>query len=148
MARTGRPIGRPTKLTGEDMLIIGRMLQRGMGSARIAKVLSTPERPVSVRTVATWLARAKMPAEHAHMALAAGRLDAIDAWHTAMKRGARDGRHAPAKDWLIATGTIDATAQDRITIVLGAGHTQSLPALPQRPALPDIVLTPQLPERV
>lgn len=145
MARTGRPLGRPTKLTGEDMLILTRMHQRGMGSTKIAKVLSTPERPVSVRTVALWLARAKAPTEAMQMAMAAGRMDMIDNWQLAAKRGARDGRHAPAKDWLIATGTIDAQHSDRVVVLINSPQTHTLAA--SRPSLPDIVI-PQRPERV
>lgn len=119
------------------MLLISRMHRSGRKIAEIARVISTPERRISPETVGQWLRRAKQPQEDFHTTLASLRLQAVESWDLAMKRGARDGRHAPAKDLLIATGTIAPQAVDRVTILLGSGDANilNLPALPTRPTI-------------
>ena len=141
--------GPPAKLTAEDMLIVTRLSSQGKSLRAIARILTTPERSVSFETVGAWLRRAKQPVEELHMALAAMRLGAVESWDLAIKRGARDGRHAPAKDLLIATGTIRPDATDRLIVVIGNGvpDAATLPALPVRtvPALPVRVEPPEEP---
>ena len=134
--------GRPSKLTGEEMVVITRMSARGMSCRTIARLLTRADRSVTAQTIATWLRRAKQPAEELHAALGALRMDAVEAWGLAMRRGARDGRHAPAKDLLIATRVIEAAPDaGRVTIVIGGGvggHVTIGPALPPIP--PDILI--------
>lgn len=126
--------GTRPRLSGEDMVLIARLHRTGRKIAEIARIISTPDRVVSPQTVGQWLRRAKQPQEDLHMTLASLRLGAVDAWDLAMKRGARDGRHAPAKDLLIATGTIRPDAAPSLVLVIGSGSPDpaSLPALPTR----------------
>jgi hypothetical protein len=134
MAHEQKRPGRPPRLTAEDMLIVSRLSSQGKSLRAIARLISTPERKVCIETIGAWLRRAKQPVEELHMALAAMRLGAVDAWDLAIQRGARDGRHAPAKDLLIATGTIRPDATDRLVVVIGNGvaDAATLPALPPR----------------
>lgn len=67
------------------------------------------------------------------MSLASLRMDAVESWGTAMRRGARDGRHAPAKDLLAATGVIAKDSADRVVVILGTGDHRA-PAMPAMPA--------------
>ena len=129
----GATPGRPPKLTGEDLLIIARLHGKGLKSRTIARLLSTPARAISHQTVVRYLQRAQTPSEAIKVALASLRGDAVESWQTAMRRGARDGKHAPAKDLLIATGDIKHdTPTDRLVIIVGDGQTivGSLPTLP------------------
>lgn len=143
-AKDGRP-GRPGKLTGEEMLVIARMSNRGMSSYKIARCLTTPERKISAAVVAAWLRRARTPPEELHMSLAALRIGAVESWDLAMRRGARDGRHAPAKDLLIATKTIEASPDaGRVIVVIGTGAAGA-PTLPAMPADLLAVARPLLP---
>lgn len=89
------------------------------------------------------------------MALASLRAVAVEGWGQAITRGARDGRHAPAKDLLVAAGTIERDAPtERLVILVGDGKTavgtlprpdgpiveaaarEQLPALSEGPQLP------------
>lgn len=54
----------------------------------------------------------------------ANTLDALEAWRTAMRMGALDGKHAPAKDWLLHSKALDPVAESaspslKVAIVLG-----------------------------
>jgi hypothetical protein len=67
--------------------------------------------------------------------LSAFRRDAVESWHRAMQTGAKYGRHAPAKDWLVATGTITSQEPaDRLTIWVGDGTSPPPFRLPEVPA--------------
>lgn len=158
-ARRPRPVthrtraGREPRLSGEEMLLVARLSRQGRSAAAISRLLTTEQRPISPQTIAEWLRRARQPAEDLHMALASLRLDAVESWSLAMKRGARDGRHAPAKDLLVATGTVDRDQGHGLTIVIGQGlevHPQ-LPARGPRQVLDAELVAapapPQLPPR-
>ena len=139
--RSGPRTGPRPKMTGDEMLLISRLHRSGRKIAEIARLLTTPERTLSAETVGQWLRRAKQPQEDLHIALASLRSDAVESWGLAMRRGARDGRHAPAKDLLTATGTIRADATDRLVIVIGSGAASepaTLTPLPHR--TPDILI--------
>ena len=127
--------GTRPRVTGEDMLLMSRLHKQGRKITEIARLISTPEKVISPETVGQWLRRARQPQEDLHMLVAEGRVEALESWRLAMKRGARDGRHAPAKDWLIAAGTVSAQPTDRLIVVIGTGQadTASLPTLPARP---------------
>lgn len=145
--------GRPSKLTAEEMIVIARLTAAGRSARSIARLLTTPERSISGVAVAQWQRRAKQPAEEIRMALAAHRMDAVEDWVKASSRGARDGRHAPAKDLLTATGAIAPDARERLIIIVGNGAADlgTLPMLPERPILdvtPSTPSLPALPERI
>lgn len=141
--------GKPPILTGEEMLLVARLAAQGRSATAIARILTRPSytdpvtgdvlpaRTIAPDVVARWLRRARQPAEDVHMALASLRVQAVEHWGTAMSRGARDGRHAPAKDLLVATGVIADRAADRVVILIGTGHADvsSLPTLPARPVI-------------
>ena len=132
----GKPRGvRPTKLTGDDLILITRLARAGRSTRGIAKALSTPERSISHGTIVKFLREARTPNEDVKMAIAALRMDAVEAWETAMHRGARDGRHAPAKDLLIASGTISSDHRSGVVIVIGNG-VASVDTLPRLPIIP------------
>lgn len=128
-----RPGSRP-RLTGEDMALIHRLHSSGRKLTEIARIVSTPDRVISPETVGQWIRRAKQPHEALHMALAAGRFERLEEWALASKRGARDGRHAPAKDWLIASGTIRNDQSPALVVLIGSGtvDADTLPSLPRR----------------
>jgi hypothetical protein len=121
------------------MVLIARLDRAGMKSRTIARIVSKgrpDDKRVSHVTVTRWLQRAKAPSEDIQMALAGLRHTAVESWHTAMVKGSRYGKHAPAKDLLVATGDIDKDiATDRLVILVGDGRT-SIGTLPQ----PDSVI--------
>ncbi len=60
-------------------------------------------------------------------------LDAIDLWHAAMINGAINGKHAPAKDWLLHAKVLDPVQSDsgsgaKVAVIIGApGQPVTLP---------------------
>jgi hypothetical protein len=130
-----RRSGPRPRLTGEDMSLILRLRHRGCKLREIARLVSTEDRIVSEETVGQFIRRTLQPNEELQIAMAAGRAEMLDHWMLAAKRGSRDGRHAPAKDWLVATGTVSPQQHgDRVIVVIGTGtaDTHSLPTLPAR----------------
>lgn len=129
------------------MLLAVRLANRGRGVRAIAQVLTASSgRPVSPATIARWLRRARQPQEDVQMALASLRAEAVESWAGAMRTGKKYGRHAPAKDLLMATGTIERDmAAERVTIIVGDG-TVPVGRLPDTlrlpPALPRVLPKP------
>jgi hypothetical protein len=125
------------------MAAIVRLSTAGHSARKIARLISTASRPISARTIDRWLARARTPNETITTALAALRADAVSGWAAAIRQGARFGKHAPARDLLVATGVIEKESPaDRITIHVGDG-TIAIGRLPSPiRALPDIASTP------
>lgn len=115
--------GQPPRLSGDEIVSAVRLATRGRSVRAIAQVLSTSAgRAVSPATVARWLRRVRQPQEDVQMALASLRAEAVESWAGAMRTGTKYGRHAPAKDLLMATGTIERdTPSERITIIVGDG---------------------------
>lgn len=92
------------------MVLIARLHARGRSLRTIARIVSLASgQAVSAPTVGRWLRRALQPQEEAQQALASFRAVAVEGWGQAILRGARDGRHAPAKDLLIAAARSSAT---------------------------------------
>jgi Homeodomain-like domain len=133
--------GRPRKLTPGEWARIIRLHQRGASTRVIAAHLSRGRRTVSKNTVARFLRDVRESNEDVRLSLAAFRRDAVESWHKAMQYGAKYGRHAPAKDWLIATGTITREESiDRVVILVGDG-TAPVAKLPDVPDDIDVVAT-------
>lgn len=126
--------GRPRiRLTGEDQLLLLRLHEKGRKPSTIARLLSRPERPISLATVRRYLQQIELPNAEVQRALARLRLRAVESWETAMTTGEKFGKHTPAKDLLIATGAIRSDQPvDRLIIVVGNGRDTvgQLPAIP------------------
>jgi hypothetical protein len=138
--------GRPPKLTIDDKMRIVRLHQRGASTRQIAAYLSRGRRHIGRSLVANFLRQVHEPNDHVRQTMAAFRRDAIESWHQAMQTGAKYGRHAPAKDWLIATSTIShEPVIDRVTIIVGDG-TRAVAQLPPVPDDIDVIATPVNPD--
>lgn len=129
----GNHVGRPPTMTAEDKVFVWRLHQKGLTCRAIARLASRQGKQISHDTINRFCKRAELAPEAIVALLKSMRLEAIEAWELAMKRGARDGRHAPAKDLLQATGDItrDEPA-DRFIILVGDG-TAPVAQLPEPP---------------
>jgi hypothetical protein len=137
--------GRPPKLTADDQLVLLRLHEKGRKAGTIARILSRPDREISTKTVVRYLRQVSVATADVQRALARLRMRAVQSWETAMETGEKFGKHAPAKDLLIATGTIRQDApSDRVIIVVGNG-TQAIGELPAIPAEFTDVTPPALP---
>lgn len=139
MRRTGstkRPSGRPRiALTAEETLELSRLHRRGKSLAVIARTLTAKfGRAISPSTVGRILRVARADAADFHTMLKTLRLDAFDAWRTAMSEAAKNGRSAPAEALLTATGDVEQKKSPGpgVVIVVGDG-THTIGALPQLP---------------
>ncbi len=114
------------------MLLIARLHARGRSLRTIARIVTVASgQAVSANTIGRWLRRALQPQEEVQQALASLRAQAVEGCGQAILRGARDGRHAPAKDLLVAAGTIERDAPtERLVILVGDGKT-AVGMLPQ-----------------
>jgi hypothetical protein len=126
----------PTVLSADDMLFIWRLHQKKLSTRAIARLLSTRSKDVSPATINRFIRRCHDRPEQVQVALKSLRGEAIDSWRAAIAVAGARGSHQPAKDLLVATGTIrNDQPVDRVVIIVGDGRQ----AVAQLPEAPDVL---------
>ena len=103
----------------EKVLAIHALHQFGKTSHEIAEHIGS-----DYRTVEAVLTRRHESKEALKLLMADDALAALSDWRTARNQAAQQGKHTPAKDWLLHAGVIDPIQQPQaqgssVTVVIG-----------------------------
>lgn len=105
--------------TPEECLAVRTMMDAGHSAAAIGRAINKDP-----RTIAGIMARVQDPAKYAAAILASGAGFALTQWQAAIPIAASEGKHGPAKDWLLHAGAIQpvnsAPTNVAIQVIVGA----------------------------